>query len=136
MKGPGTSGGRNPHGVRLFLFGTAAPTQWFGYRWLLRREARQFADAFFEFLRQGEPHKAYQLTLHPEYRQPLDEKLWRFYRESPHWRGELKNGVATFRGFYGTYEVAAPSFGPVRFDLLKNGPRKIELRMTAMTAPP
>lgn len=76
------------------LFGTAVPTQWFGYRWLLRREASRFADAWFELIGQGEPHKAYQLTLNPQYRQPLDEKLWKLYREAPYWRKELKDYVA------------------------------------------
>lgn len=77
------------------LFGTAAPTHWFGYRWMLRREARQFAEAWFELVRRGEPHKAYQLTIMPTYRQPLDENLWSLYRESPHWRGELESYVST-----------------------------------------
>jgi len=71
------------------FFGTAAPANWFGYRWMVRREARQFASAWFEFLIHDQPHKAYQLTRHPKYRQPLGDELWEFYRGDPRWEGQL-----------------------------------------------
>ena len=61
----------------------AAPGHWITYRWLLRREARQFATVWFDLLRQGEPQKAFQLTVHPDYRQPLDDSLWDYYKENP-----------------------------------------------------
>ena len=73
------------------LFGIAAPTQWYGYRFMIDREARQVAEAWFEFLARGEVHKAHQLTVHPKYRQPLDDKLAQFYQETAHWRGELND---------------------------------------------
>jgi hypothetical protein len=77
-------------GLALSLFfGTAAPVNWFGYRWMVRREARQFAGAWFEFLAHDQPQKAHQLIRFPQYRQPLDEELWEFYRGDPRWEGQL-----------------------------------------------
>ncbi len=76
------------------FFAAAAPTHWFGYRWLLEREARQFADAWFEALRSGQPYKAHQLTQHPANRLPLDDGLRPIYRQSPYWRGQLKDYLA------------------------------------------
>lgn len=79
------------------LFGTASLADFCAYRWLIRREARQFALQWFAFLAQGEPHKAHQLTLHPRDRWPLDENLWTFYREGPKRRSELQNYIAPAR---------------------------------------
>ncbi|NQT37619.1 MAG: hypothetical protein HQ581_09030 [Planctomycetes bacterium] len=62
-------------------FGTAGPVELFCSRWLVRREARQFAEAWFEYLRQGEPHKAHQLTLPLADRLPLDDSLWLEYQQ-------------------------------------------------------
>ena len=74
------------------LFGAAAPTSWLSYRWVIRREARRFAGQWFEFLRDDQPHKAYQLTLHPKSRQPLDDKTLKgFYRQGSRGREELDN---------------------------------------------
>jgi len=82
-------------GLTLSLvFGTAAPTGWLSYRWLIRREARQFAMAWFEFLRQGEPHKARLMVPDPRFRPPLTDQVWDIYREDPYWREELKVYVA------------------------------------------
>ncbi len=75
------------------LFGVMVTTHWVTYRWLVNREARQFAQMWFEFLRQDEPHKAHQLTLHPDYRQPVDDTLWEFYRGDPRWDGQLRSYV-------------------------------------------
>jgi hypothetical protein len=61
------------------VFAAAAPTQWFTYRWLVRREAGVFAMAWFDMLRQREPHKAHQLTDYPTSRRPLDDSLWDYY---------------------------------------------------------
>lgn len=77
-----------------FVCSTASLADFYTYRWLIRREARQFALQWFEFLADGEPHKAYQLTLHPRDRWPLDENLWTFYREGPKRRSELENYIA------------------------------------------
>jgi len=79
--------GRKAALVGLILsvgFAVAAPTDWVVHRWLLRREARQFAMFWFDVLRQGAPHKAHQLTLHPGSRQPLEGKLWDHYTND--WR--------------------------------------------------
>lgn len=77
------------------LFGAAAPTSWLSYRWVIRREARQFAGQWFEFLRDDQPHKAYQLTLHPKSRQPLDDQTLKgFYRPGAPGREELDNYVS------------------------------------------
>jgi hypothetical protein len=61
----------------------AAPAHWLLMRHLLRKEAQQVAQLWFDLLRRGEPHKAYQLTLHPQSRHPLDESLWDYYRQNP-----------------------------------------------------
>lgn len=73
-------------------FGTAGPVEWFCSRWLVRREARQFTEAWFEYLRQGDPHKAHQLTLPLADRQPLDDSLWTEYQQGLRLdlKGELK----------------------------------------------
>jgi hypothetical protein len=72
------------------VFAVAAPTQWFCYRQLLRREARQFAAIWFDALRRGEPHKAHQLTVVPRYRQPLDDRLLDTYRKGIRSQEKLK----------------------------------------------
>lgn len=61
------------------VFAAAAPTQWLTHRWLVRREAGVFAMAWFDMLRQHEPHKAHQLTDYPTSRRPLDDALWDYY---------------------------------------------------------
>ncbi|MCS7304826.1 MAG: hypothetical protein NZ602_06940 [Thermoguttaceae bacterium] len=63
----------------------AAPAHWLTMRYLLRQEARQVAELWFDLLRQGQPHKAYQLTLHPKSRHPFDneEALLEYYRKNP-----------------------------------------------------
>ena len=79
-------------GLALSLvFAVAAPTDWVTYRMLLRREAREFTQVWFELLAQRQPQKAHHLSINPRFRWPLDEHLWGFYRESPRWREELEN---------------------------------------------
>lgn len=81
-------------GLLLSLFlGSAASGEWFAHRWLLRGQARQFSQVWFDLLRAEQPHKAYQLTRHPSSRQPLDETLWAYYRKNPQPREELDNYV-------------------------------------------
>jgi len=78
------------------LFGVAPAVDGLVYRRLLRKEARQFAAMCFEYLMQEQPQapqKAYQLTLPPPFRQPLDEHLWDFYRHSTRWREGLEKYV-------------------------------------------
>jgi hypothetical protein len=57
------------------LFGCTALAEHFVYRWFLQREAGQFAQHWFDFLRRDEPMKAYQLAVPPDRRAPFDEKL-------------------------------------------------------------
>jgi len=79
--------------VLSVLFGSAAVTDWVTYRALARSEARQFALLWFELLAQREPKKAFQLTLPPRERHPLDEGLTQFYREGPRWHRLLLDYV-------------------------------------------
>jgi hypothetical protein len=65
------------------LFSAAAPAEWFTYRWLVRREACQFADHWFEFLRDGQADKAYLLTLDPGFRPRMDDSLAWYFRDNP-----------------------------------------------------
>lgn len=59
----------------------AAPTNWAGYRWALRREAQKVAEYWFDFLAQNQPREAHQLTQFPARRAPLDEHLAQRYAE-------------------------------------------------------
>ena len=106
------------------LFGTAAPANRLVYRWLVRREGRQFAFQWFGFLARGQPQKAYQLTLAPKYRQPLDDKLWDFYREGPRWQEELEHYVARplVRTLLALGEQARASGEPIR-----SGPTQVAM---------
>ena len=76
------------------FFVAAAPTDWFVYRGMVRREAGQFGLDWFRCLAEGQPQKADQLTIHPKFRQPLDDRLWGFYGEAPRWRARLEEYVA------------------------------------------
>lgn len=54
-------------------------------RTLIRQEAQQVAEHWFTWLRQGQPYKAYQLTLHPKSRHPMhnEKALLEYYRKNP-----------------------------------------------------
>jgi hypothetical protein len=67
----------------------AGPTDWASYRWALRREARQFAQYWFDFLAQNRPREAHQLTLSPKRRAPLDDHLAQRYSEGSQWAEQL-----------------------------------------------
>jgi len=61
-------------GLTLSVFSAAAvPAHRIGYRRLICREAQEFADVWFESLRENDLVKAYQLTQDPRYRWPLAE---------------------------------------------------------------
>jgi hypothetical protein len=75
------------------LFAAAAPADWFAYRWMIGNEARQFSTSWLRYLTQDEPQKAFQLTLPPQMRQPPDDSLWHFYRDTPSLRRELEGYV-------------------------------------------
>ncbi len=75
------------------FFACMAPAQRYAYQAMVRAQARQFAELWFDLLRRNEPHKAYQLTRHPAYRKPLDERLWKFYGQGTEAREELEHYV-------------------------------------------
>lgn len=75
------------------FFGAAGPAKWAGYRWLIRREARQVADEWWQHIEADEPEKAFQLTVLPHLRQPRDETIWEFYRSNPESAEELHEYV-------------------------------------------
>ncbi|MBN2578969.1 MAG: hypothetical protein JXB10_08255 [Pirellulales bacterium] len=78
-------------GLALSLvFAAAGPADWFVTRWRIEKEARQFAKLWFELLAREQPERAYQLTLSPKLRQPLDDRLWQYYRGAPEWRLKLE----------------------------------------------
>ena len=58
------------------MFGVAAPAKWIIYRQMIRQEARQFADEWWQHIKQDAPERAFQLTERPTMRQPRDETLW------------------------------------------------------------
>jgi len=66
-----------------------APSQLSMSRYLLRREARQYASFWFRCLAQDEPHKAHQLSREPRYRAALDDQLWDLYANNPRLIEEL-----------------------------------------------
>jgi hypothetical protein len=76
------------------VMAAAAPADALAYRWLLHREARRLAECWFAQLADGQPQQAHQLTLVAGERRPWDDKLWDFYRNSPHYRADLENYVA------------------------------------------
>jgi hypothetical protein len=61
------------------LFGSIALGYCLTYRWLLVRQSRQVAMAWFDLVAQGQPHVAHQLLFAPHDRQPPGGDLWEFY---------------------------------------------------------
>jgi len=81
-------------GLALSTIGlTAAPADWIVYRSLVRQEARQFAEMWFDYLRADQPQKAYQLTASPTTRDAIDDNLWDLYREGGDGRNMLRSYV-------------------------------------------
>ena len=60
---------------------------------MIRSEARQFSALWFRYLSQEEPQKAFQLYQSPQFRQPLDDRLWDYYRHTPQQRDALNKFV-------------------------------------------
>ncbi len=79
--------------VLSVLFGAIACSEWLTFRRLIDRQARQFALQWFNTLRNGEPHKTYQLSNPPESRLPLDDKLWEHYAPGTDARRNLEEYV-------------------------------------------
>jgi hypothetical protein len=93
---PSALAGRKMALVGLILslgFGAAAPSDWLVYRWNACREARGFAEAFFRYIAQDEPQKAFQFLLPGAQRQPLDNQLWGFYNHNEKMRKGLEGFV-------------------------------------------
>ncbi len=80
--------------VLAVSMGVAGAVAWCGHRWLVVREARQYADMWFDHLAGGRPEKAFLLTLPPRWRPRLDDEVWQYYRTGPRWREGLQNYVA------------------------------------------
>jgi hypothetical protein len=72
------------------LFASAACTDWLVHRRQVTAEAQQFAAMWFDYLRQGRPQRAHQLTLSPSVRLPFDGRLWEYYRTADHKAEDLK----------------------------------------------
>ena len=73
------------------VFIAAAPVALVTSQWCLEAEAHKVAVEWFDYLRHGEPHKASQLGVSTEVRQPLDDTLWAYYREHPEAKRELED---------------------------------------------
>jgi hypothetical protein len=96
-RNPTTLVGRKAALVGLWLsvcFAIAAPTERFYYRYCIRAEAKQYAALWFELLADGRPERAFQLTVDPKNRQPLDDRLDEHYRKDPKQRKMLAQMVA------------------------------------------
>lgn len=72
------------------IFLVAAPADTVAYHRVLVKEARQFSKLWIQFLTRGEPQNAFQLTVVPQARQPLDGKLWNHYRGNLQQRADLE----------------------------------------------
>ncbi len=72
---------------------SAAGTDYVVYWESIHREAQRFAKTWFAFLAEGRPQKAHQLTLAPQFRRPLDDRLAEFYREDEDRREDLESYV-------------------------------------------
>jgi hypothetical protein len=77
------------------IFAAAGPVKTTYTTYYLAEASRPMAEAWFEFLRLGEPHKAFQLTLPETQRRALDDLLWNYYRSSKESREELEKFVAS-----------------------------------------
>ena len=91
---PRATAGRRAALAGLLLsvtFGVAVPVDDYVSDRLLLGEARQFAALWFRFLAEGEPRKAYQLTIYPDSRLPLDDTLEDFFAHNPRQRQQMED---------------------------------------------
>ena len=77
------------------LFATAGPVQVLYARHSLAQAARPIVDAWFDFLRHGEPQKALQLTMPAPQRRELNDTLWDYYGSAKENREQLESFVAS-----------------------------------------
>lgn len=75
------------------IFGVTAVTRNAIHQWLVRAEAERFAQSWFGFLAQDQPHMAHHLTIAPKDRRPLNTPLWSFYSKNPAARQSLEEFV-------------------------------------------
>jgi hypothetical protein len=75
-------------------FAAAAAADLYYYRYRICQEAKQFTAMWFELLAAGQPERAFQLTVDQKNRQPLDDRLWEYYRNTPLVRTALDHYVA------------------------------------------
>lgn len=61
--------------VLSLVFAVAGPSDWVVYRELVGREAVAFARPWFQSFGEGQTHKAFLLTVEPQFRLPLDVSL-------------------------------------------------------------
>jgi hypothetical protein len=85
-------------GRALALFGLALAAFWgtmgvarvVAIQWILSQQARVVSDQFVGYLHEGSPQKALMLTLMADFRHPVDDGLWSFYRSNTEMRQELQ----------------------------------------------
>ncbi len=63
-------------------FLVAAPVEDYVYRYLVRRQARQFAQIWIDAVQHGEVYKAHHLMVDPKLRLPLESELADFYKKN------------------------------------------------------
>ena len=81
-------------GLGLSVFFAVAPlTQWLTTHALLTRQAKPVADQWFAYLQQQQPERALWLQFAPDYRPPIDEDAWFFYRHDKDAKARLKKFV-------------------------------------------
>jgi hypothetical protein len=82
-------------GLALAAFwGTMGVARVVATQWILVGQARAVSDQFVGYLHEGSPEKALMLTLMADFRHPVDEGLWSFFRSNAEMRGELKKMAA------------------------------------------
>lgn len=81
-------------GLSLSLFFMTIPiARVVAARIMLPQQAAPMANAFFEYLKKGQPERALLLHLPADSRQPVDENLWLFYRGNNESKEELMKFV-------------------------------------------
>ncbi len=81
-------------GMALSVFFLAAAMgQLVVTRQLLSRQAREVADQWFAYLREGKPEKAYMLQVIPERRPDLTGDVWPYFRHDNENKGPLRQFV-------------------------------------------
>ena len=81
-------------GLALAAFFLMVPLARYGSsQWLLARQGRLAADQFVAYLREQSPHKALVLQMAPDYRPPIDDGLWSFFRNDKEGQQQLRELV-------------------------------------------